>query len=197
MALSWGMGTSPGARDCGCSARRGSCARCGSRRSVGLTPLQWIGRHSYSWYLWHWPILVGAGVLWPAIGVGGKLVAAMVALGAAALGYALVENRIRFHPYLVARPRVSLGLAGLLSVAAIAIALSGRHYAHIVRKGRPKSRLCSPSGTSPICTRPSVSPTRTRRLSRSASSAIRPHQSRSALGRLARGALVRGHAADC
>jgi peptidoglycan/LPS O-acetylase OafA/YrhL len=107
----------------------------GVGRLLGSTPLQWVGRHSYSWYLWHWPILVGAGVIWPAIGVGGKLAAAMIALGAAALSYALVENRIRFHPYLVARPRVSLGLAALLSVAAIAIALSGRHYVRIVRKG--------------------------------------------------------------
>ena len=43
MALSWGMGTSSGSRDCDGSARRGGCARLGSRKSVGVdsTPMAW------------------------------------------------------------------------------------------------------------------------------------------------------------
>ena len=29
-----------------------------AQRLLGTTPMQWIGRWSYSWYLWHWPALV-------------------------------------------------------------------------------------------------------------------------------------------
>ena len=98
---------------------------------LGSPPLQWLGRLSYSWYLWHWPVLVGAAVLWPDLGVGGRLLAATVALGAAWLSYVAVENRIRFHPELVARPGRSLALAGVLSVAGLGIALGAQRYARM------------------------------------------------------------------
>jgi peptidoglycan/LPS O-acetylase OafA/YrhL len=37
----------------GCSAPRG-----GAIAVLGLRPMQEIGRVSYSWYLWHWPVLI-------------------------------------------------------------------------------------------------------------------------------------------
>jgi hypothetical protein len=62
-------------------------------RSRMLTARPWpaLGRLSYSWYLWHWPLLA----LGPAGGVGTKLLLAAGALGLAQLTYALVENPVR------------------------------------------------------------------------------------------------------
>lgn len=69
-----------------------------SPRSVGALlgsrVLQYVGRVSYSWYLWHWPFLVLAG---PAVGAFGRpdatTIAAAVVLSfvAAALTYHFVE----------------------------------------------------------------------------------------------------------
>jgi hypothetical protein len=64
-------------------------------RTLGLAPLRWLGRVSYAWYLWHWP-LVGLGeVLDPGIGVAGRLVWSALALGPAWLTYRLVERPAR------------------------------------------------------------------------------------------------------
>jgi peptidoglycan/LPS O-acetylase OafA/YrhL len=44
----------------------GGCARpsWGARRLLRVQPLQELGRVSYSWFLWHWPILVLARTCW-------------------------------------------------------------------------------------------------------------------------------------
>ncbi|MGH9522222.1 MAG: acyltransferase family protein [Terriglobales bacterium] len=82
-------------------------------------PLLWLGRLSYSWYLWHWPALVVANAVVPQIGIKGRLVAALISLGIAALSYRFVENPIRFHPALVKRPAACFALAGAVTAMTI------------------------------------------------------------------------------
>lgn len=64
-------------------------------RMLGAEPLRWLGRVSYAWYLWHWP-LVGLGeVLDPTIGVPGRLAWSALALLLAWQTYRLVERPAR------------------------------------------------------------------------------------------------------
>ena len=54
-------------------------------RGVGLLldsrVMQYLGARSYSWYLWHWPFMVLAADLLPAISVAGKVGVAAASLG--------------------------------------------------------------------------------------------------------------------
>jgi hypothetical protein len=59
--------------------------------------------------------------------VAGKSLAALAALAMAALAYRLVENPVRFHPYLLPRAALTLALAAATAVLSLAIATaSGR-----------------------------------------------------------------------
>ncbi|HLI83425.1 MAG TPA: acyltransferase family protein, partial [Bryobacteraceae bacterium] len=89
---------------------------------LSLRPLQAIGNLSYSWYLWHWPLLVLARALWPGLGVAGAIAVAIASLALAAGTHYLVENPIRFHPRLVVRPRWCIGLAAGLAATSLAAA---------------------------------------------------------------------------
>jgi len=65
-------------------------------RFLSLAPMQAIGRVSYAWYLWHWPVLLlGAAV---SIGPMGPVVRAglaLLALGLAFASHALIESPLR------------------------------------------------------------------------------------------------------
>lgn len=64
-------------------------------RALSSAPLQWLGRMSYAWYLWHWPLVgLGAVLDWK-IGVAGKLAWSVVALGLAVLTNRFVEEPMR------------------------------------------------------------------------------------------------------
>lgn len=90
---------------------------------LSFGPLQYLGRLSYSWYLWHWPILLLAELRFPEIAWLGKLLAAVVALLLAHLTYATLEKPVRFHPFLVVRPALSLGLAPLVALIGVTASL--------------------------------------------------------------------------
>ena len=83
-----------------------------------------LGAWSYSWYLWHWPFLVFAQVLFPEISVGGKVAAALLALLVAVGSYHFVENPLRFHPALLRRPLLSV--AGGLALTAVCFLSAGQ-----------------------------------------------------------------------
>jgi peptidoglycan/LPS O-acetylase OafA/YrhL len=94
----------------------------GAGRLLGTAPMRAIGRVSYSWYLWHWPILVLAPVL-----LGHKLklieslVAVLLSLGLAALTLHYIESPIRFSERLRSSPKRSLAIGGALTAVAVAV----------------------------------------------------------------------------
>ncbi|HMC55963.1 MAG TPA: acyltransferase family protein [Gemmatimonadaceae bacterium] len=64
-------------------------------RALSWRWLRWLGRLSYAWYLWHWPLVGLGAVIDPRIGVFGKLLWSAVALALAWLTYRFVENGAR------------------------------------------------------------------------------------------------------
>jgi SGNH domain (fused to AT3 domains) len=90
-----------------------------------------VGRLSYSWYLWHWPCLVLARLIWarPAEGdlpapdapVAARLAAVALSLGLAALTFRYVEEPLRRAPFLRAPTRRAMPAGALLAAAAVAV----------------------------------------------------------------------------
>ncbi len=78
----------------GGTARIQSEARSG-KGTAALAPAIWLGDLSYSWYLWHWPLIVFAAAFWPNSGSLPLLAAVGMALLLAWLSYNLVEKRFR------------------------------------------------------------------------------------------------------
>jgi peptidoglycan/LPS O-acetylase OafA/YrhL len=102
----------------------------GLTRLLSASLLRWFGRLSYSWYLWHWPVLtVGAALLdhdgrWIRFGL------ASVALLLAWVTFRWVERPIRSSNALGVRPRLSLVMAGCLTIASIGLSWNARDRAH-------------------------------------------------------------------
>jgi peptidoglycan/LPS O-acetylase OafA/YrhL len=102
------------------------CARpsWGARRLLRLKPLQELGRVSFGWYLWHWPILVLAPhVLGHPLTTPARVALVTAALVPAAMSVAAVENRIHLHRGLRRHPGWALTLGGALTTVTVVLAL--------------------------------------------------------------------------
>jgi peptidoglycan/LPS O-acetylase OafA/YrhL len=90
---------------------------------LGLPPLQWLGRISYSLALWHWPVLMIAedahGGALPGAARG---LLVLVSVGLAATAYVLVERPIRLNPRLRSSPALTLAASLLLIAAPLLVA---------------------------------------------------------------------------
>ena len=91
---------------------------------LGSWPFQQVGKLSYGWYLWHWPLLmIGPAALGRAPSVKLNLALAVAALALTVVTYHLVENPLRTRPWLRQRARRGLALGLTLSASAAVIAL--------------------------------------------------------------------------
>jgi peptidoglycan/LPS O-acetylase OafA/YrhL len=94
----------------------------GAELILGRRPFQWLGKLSYSWYLWHWPLLtIAAQRAGDSLPVVTNLGWAMLALGLAFVTYHTIENPVRHAKLLTRHPVCSLALGMLLVFTAYAV----------------------------------------------------------------------------
>ena len=100
-----------------------SVPRWSVQRLLGLRPMRFIGRLSYSWYLWHWPPLVLV-VAWVGhdISVAQRVICSVLALGLAWATYRFIEDPVRRAKPLVASARRSLAVGFTATAVVIAVA---------------------------------------------------------------------------
>lgn len=113
----------------------------GAARFLGLAPMRAIGRISYSWYLWHWPVLVLAPVLvGHRLGVVATLLAVALSAALAVLTLRYIENPLRFDPRIRDSSRNSLLLGGAATAVAVVVGVV------------PLVTVPAPAGTGPAAT---------------------------------------------
>jgi len=99
--------------------------RWGAETFLGLRPIRWIGRRSYSWYLWQ-PVLFGMEAEHTHtniqdLSVGSCVLLATFALIVAAATYFLIESPIRHSRRLRESPRATLVGAAVLIASCVAV----------------------------------------------------------------------------
>jgi peptidoglycan/LPS O-acetylase OafA/YrhL len=96
-------------------------------RLLGRRPLVWIGDRSYSWYLWHWPLIVFGKALAPGAGWVGPAAAA-ASLVPAAASYRWIENPIRFDKGIRRRGVVAIAAISVLAPVTASVGLLGAQH---------------------------------------------------------------------
>ncbi|HYW76980.1 MAG TPA: acyltransferase family protein, partial [Gammaproteobacteria bacterium] len=91
---------------------------------LSTRPMQAIGRVSYSWYLWHWPVLLLGTSVFLVHSLWGRVGLALLSFLIASASYLFVEKPIRRRKLLVIKPHItvfaSLGIMALAALLALA-----------------------------------------------------------------------------
>jgi peptidoglycan/LPS O-acetylase OafA/YrhL len=98
------------------------------QRVLRSGPMLWFGRLSYSWYLWHWPILVLAGAAWGDLGAAARLGCLAASLALSAATHAVVEDPVRHSRWLAPRPALSIALGLTFTLATAGGAVVARKF---------------------------------------------------------------------
>ncbi len=95
----------------------------GAEAVLGLRPLQWLGRRSYSLYLWHWPILIIAAerVGETSLPLGENVLLIGLAMALTMVTFRFVETPIRHIRIRPSNQRVSVILGVCLSALTIGL----------------------------------------------------------------------------
>ena len=91
---------------------------------LALPPMRAVGRVSYSWYLWHWPVLVLAvPLLGHPLGLTERLATVVISAGLAVLTLRFIENPLRFAPSVRRSAARSLVLGGAATAVAVCVGM--------------------------------------------------------------------------
>lgn len=107
---------------------------------LGTAALQPIGRLSYSWYLWHWPVIVFARAIKQPLGGIDRASAVLLSLLLAYASYRLVEHPVRHSRTLSLRPRRTFMMAAAVSCALLVVAGSWKFAASRWSQGPTQAR---------------------------------------------------------
>ena len=103
----------------------------GAAGLLGLPAIVYVGRISYGWYLWHWPLLVLAGVMaskavddagsdgGTTTPLGYVLMAVLLSFALAAISHRFVEDPVRRSTWLAVRRHRSLALGAALTAVSV------------------------------------------------------------------------------
>jgi peptidoglycan/LPS O-acetylase OafA/YrhL len=90
-------------------------------RVLSIPPLLWVGRVSYSWYLWHWPVLVLGGLFfWEKTEVV-TILLVIISLACAIFSYRFIESPIRFNKQLSKQTKTVLVVALFLMLTVVVL----------------------------------------------------------------------------
>lgn len=107
-----------------------------------LTALQRLGDLSYSWYLWHWPVLIFIAEAWPAADRNLVAVAGVaLSLALAQLTYSAVENPVRYRLLQQARPSRTIALGLMLMIGTVGIVVAGRFASFKAHEADNRQRM--------------------------------------------------------
>ena len=96
----------------------------GAGRLLSVPPMRAVGRLSYSWYLWHWPVLLFVPLLvGHPIGWLGRVAAVCGAFALAVLTLRYVERPVRYAKRLRHSPGRSMALGSAITAAAVSAAV--------------------------------------------------------------------------
>ncbi len=122
---------------------------------LSLRPLRFIGRISYSLYLWHWPCLVFARTArWAPpdgqIGWFATAVAIAIAFALAVATHALVESPLRHAGWLAASRRRTALVAALATLAFVAVGVAGGALSIPGRSAALAAGVTAPPAATPL-----------------------------------------------
>jgi peptidoglycan/LPS O-acetylase OafA/YrhL len=92
-------------------------------RLLSLAPVRYLGRISYSSYLWHWPALIFAAALWGSLSVAAALAVIAASFVPAVLSHHWVEEPLRRSTSPLGTPRRALAAGTACTAAAAAAGL--------------------------------------------------------------------------
>ncbi|GAB3563834.1 acyltransferase family protein [Spelaeicoccus albus] len=96
-------------------------SRYGPLRLLDNRVMRHLGKISYTWYLWHWPLLVFAGALWGNLAAPTIIAVVLLSYLLTVATHVYIEEPLRRSPTLTKFPGKALAMGAVLTVAAVAL----------------------------------------------------------------------------